>query len=263
MSLKNKKIVLCRRREQAREMVLLLHRKGAWPFVFPTFRLEPIELSKDDIEIFQNLKLFDWLVLGSKNGVNFFAGFLQMLEISIQELGQLSVGLVGKKTNVRCKSLFPNIPIDHQADNLQQLLNSISEADGNSQLKILNPTSRQSLENIKVDIPGNIELTRLPVYQSLPDHDHESGELDYVVTGDYDAVYFGAPSAFDYFLQVVGEAPLQNVPICVSGNTTAAHIQNAGYEVAVVPPKPDARYVIRALEEYFLNMKSTVHPKTN
>ncbi len=252
MGLENKKIVLCRRREQAREMVLALQRRKAWPVVFPTFTLEPVGLSSEEQHRLQSLREFGWLVTGSQNGVGFLAHYLSALDVKPDALRHVKIGCVGTKTAGRWETFFPGIPVDFTAGSLQDLLTGISEREKGQTAAVLNPTSRQSLENISPDIPANLTVQRVAIYQALPDETHEPAEVDFIRSGNYDAIYFGSPSAFDYFLQIAGREPLEKQPvICVPGSTTAGHLERHGLQAAVIPETPDMPAVLAALENYF------------
>jgi len=199
--------------------------------------------------------------LGSENGVCFFAALLRLLTIRQELLTGLYVGTVGKKTAAAWGKHFPKIPVRRQADSLQQLIIEIEREQAGESAAILNPTSRQSLQNIKVQIPAGISLTRLPIYETVPDRSHDAGEFGFIRSGEYDAIFFGSPSSFDYFLEIVGGTPhRKNVALCVSGKTTARHIESAGFRVHVIPARPEAESVIGALENYFDNKLSIKSP---
>ncbi len=244
--------MLCRRPEQAREMVLALQQAKAWPLVFSTFTLEPLGLSEEEQSAMDNLAAFDWLFLGSENGVQFFAHFLNVLGILAASLRNLKIGVVGGKTAKRWQKEFPAFPVHQRADNMQQLIDEVVRLEKGRKLTILNPTSRQSLQNIKVKIPVGVTLQRIPLYQTVKNSVLDPAELEFVRSGAYDAIYFSAPSAFDFFVELAGMEPLRKgAAICVAGKTTAGHIEEAGLAVDIVPEKPDAESVVRALESYF------------
>ncbi len=251
MSLQNKRIVLCRRPEQAREMVLALQHQKAWPIVFSTFSVQPLGLSIENSARIENLNNFSWLILGSSNGVGFFVNLLDILNVTFPVTAPPQVAVVGEKTAKAWKQFFPNAPVSMKADNLQSLLDTLSKAQPELSMAVLNLTSEQSLRNIRIDVPRNIDLVRVPIYETVPEYSHEDSELEFVRSADYDAIYFGSPSSFDYFHEIVGKVPLGKVAVCVSGGTTKAHIEKKGYTVQVVPDRPGTAELIRALERYF------------
>lgn len=256
MSLANKKIVICRRPGQASEMVNLLKEHSAEPFVFSTFNIKPINLSSGDASLLQNLRIFDWLVLGSSNGVAHFSRILDDLNISSWHLAILNVGVVGKKTAAAWTHHFPEFTVHKTANNLQTLLDEIADKNPNKKVSVINPTSRQSIHNIPLNIPANVSILRIPLYETTLKDDHDSSELGFIQWGHYDAIFFGSPSSFDFFIELVGRDPLEkDVAICIIGETTANHIRNAGFRVAVVPPLPDVGSILKSLENYFKGAK--------
>ncbi|GAB4374640.1 MAG: hypothetical protein Kow0042_19390 [Calditrichia bacterium] len=252
MSLRNKKILICRRAEQAREMVLELQKRKAWPIVFPTFRVEPIDLTGENRRKLENLQDYDWLILGSENGARFFFYLIQILKTPLDMVNRVPLAVVGRKTAARYREIFPNTPVQRQADSLQQLIEDIAYESEGRPVRILNPTSIQSLENIQVEVAPHMILDRVPIYQTLPLDSHDPKEIEFVKSGKYDAVFFGSPSAFDYFVKLVGSESLQKgAAICASGSTTASHIEKNGFPVKIIPSKPQTAHTVRALEQYF------------
>lgn len=260
MWLEGKKVVLCRRSEQAREMVSLLQRRKAWPFVFPTFFLEPLDPGPRGWNYLEHLSDFQWLVFGSPNGVRFFDNLLARTGGLTSSSAGSKIGAVGRKTVLCWQKQFPDIPVTRQAGRLQELLEIIEETSSGN-LRILNPTSQQSLENIAIQMPEHIEITRFPIYRAVRDTSHQQEEIEFVKSGNYDLIYFGSPSSFEFFRQLAGEKPLhRGVAICVSGRTTANYIQKAGFVTHVVPAKPEADEVVREMENYFSPASESVHP---
>ena len=252
LSLNNRKIILCRRYEQSGEIVLALQKKKASPIVFPTFRLEPVRVSDEDKKKLSQINTYDWIILGSENGVRFFNDVLKFLNISESHFESLSIGVVGTKAAKAWMRLYPEYSITKQANSLQELLTEIIESTDRKSVSIINPTSTQSLKNIVLDVPDEIELNRIPVYQTVLEDSHKSEEIEFIRSNAYDAVFFGSPSAFDYFVLLMGNQSLKNkMPICVSGKTTAKYIVSAGYPVDIIPEYPDTENVVKAIEEYF------------
>ena len=252
MSLINKKIVICRRPEQVSEMVNLLKNKGAKPFVFQTFELKTIDPKTNDIQEIQNLKIYDWLILGSENGVKYFSSLIKSQNIKPEEFKSVQIAVVGQKTKKTWNNLYPKKLTKICCNYLQELLNDLSNNYKNKKLKILNPTSIQSLDNIHVDLPTNINLKRIAIYQAVPFKDHPKFDLDFIRSGAYDVIFYGSPSSFDYFLHLAGKAPFKKEKIiCVPGKTTASHIQNKGFKVSIIPETPNPKDTIQAIESFY------------
>ncbi len=251
MPLKNRKVVLCRRREQAGELVKALQARGIWPLVFPTFMVEPLSLEGAQAEKIRRLEEYDWLVLGSENGVRFFYQFLRAEGTLTSGSRFPEIAVVGRKTAARWDGLFPVFPVRLRSHYLQDLLNRLADLREGQPLKVLNITSQQGLENIPLKVPVGLELHRVAVYRTVPNQTLDPAEIEFVRSGNYDVVYFGSPSSFDYFRQIVGDDPLQRVAIAVSGNTTRGHLERLGFRVDIVPDTPAAEDLVAALERHF------------
>lgn len=250
MSLFNKRIVICRRREQSREMVKALQEQKAWPVVFPTFEVNLLPPQVDILSELGDLSQFTWLVFGSENGVRFFRHWLEQMQWPA--IRERRIATVGRKTAAAWNKLFPGIPVSLQENYLQSVLGKLAASAGAQKITVLNPTSLQSLEKVKLQVPEAIDLWRLPVYSTEICQTNAPEEIEFVRSGQYDAVYFGSPTAFEYFLQIVGEAPLNGqVAMAVSGKTTAAFVEKKGYKVHILPASPNLEDLLKAMTEYF------------
>lgn len=255
MPLINKKIVICRRPEQAQALLKALRQRRAWPILLPTFRVEPLAVNEAAETLLLDMEQFQWLALGSENGVAFFRQIIDYLNLPVARLRRVNIALVGQKTAAKWQKLMPGIPVAQTEHYLQDVLNRISEQSAGEKVMVLNPTSRQSLQRLNLQVPPNVELVRVPIYQTVANRGLHAAELDFARSGAYDAIFFGSPTAFDYFRQLVGDAPLRRVAIAAIGNTTRAHIETRGFPVAVVPAVPDTIAMVAALEAYFKKPK--------
>ncbi len=251
MSLKNKKVVLCRRREQAGDIVRALQARGAWPLLFPTFAVEPFTPDPAELDKIRRLDAYDWLIFGSENGVQFFYQLMQSEGNSIFSGPFPEIAVVGRKTAARWEKLFPHFPVRLRANYLQQLLDRLANLPEDLPLRVLNITSQQGLENIALTVPEELDFHRVAIYRTVPNRALDAAEIEFVRSGNYEVVYFGSPSAFDYFRHIVGDEPLERVAIAVAGNTTRGHIERLGFRVAIVPDTPAAADLVGALERYF------------
>ncbi|GAB4330322.1 MAG: uroporphyrinogen-III synthase [Calditrichia bacterium] len=250
MSLFNKRIVICRRREQARELVKALQQRKAWPVVFPTFEVNLLPPQMDVLDELGDLSRFAWLVFGSENGVRFFRHWLEQMQWPA--IRERRVAMVGKKTAAAWNKLFPNIPVSLQENYLQAVLDKLAAFAGAQKIPVLNPTSLQSLEKVQLQVPQEIDLWRLPVYSTNRCETNAPEEIDFVRSGQYDTVYFGSPTSFEFFLDIVGAEPLKgHVAIAVSGKTTAAFIAEKGFKVDILPASPNQEDLLAAMEQYF------------
>jgi len=256
LSLKCKKILICRRPSQSEELLEALKARKAEGIIFPTFDVEPMELDLEKKQTFRKLTDFDWIILSSVNGVDYFFKNLQEMGVSKELINSFCFAVVGDKTARSIKDCIEKPNIKLRADNLNDLLKKIARERNQDLIRAIHFTSQESLKNISVHLPQNILLQRIPIYRTILFRHHTPEEIQFARSGQYDVIFFGSPSSFDYFIELVGTEPLTpKMGICVPGKTTKAFIEEKGFRVSIVPEQPKTGRIIEALEKYF-NEKS-------
>ena len=121
LPLANKTILITRAAGQSSKFTALLEQQGATVLEMPALEITaPSSWQELDREINQ-ITSFDWLILTSANGVNYFLERLKTLSKDIRTLAGIKIAVVGKKTAsiLQNYSLQPDfIPPDFVADSL-------------------------------------------------------------------------------------------------------------------------------------------------
>jgi len=254
-----KHILICRKAEDSVDLRKALEAKGFVCHFLPVFSVEKTDNRAEIEHTLQDLSRFQWLLLGSARAIPFLSDFLSEFKMRLTDFPRLRIGVVGKKTAHMFQKHFPKKDIQLIENKLQNLLDEISRQAGQEKISALNITSAQSLENISLTVPDNIYLTRLPIYQTLPNSQLSSSEIAKVRTQKWDAIFFGSPTAFDYFCELIGEDFLSKIAVtAVMGKTTEAHLRKKGKPVHIVPASPDAISVAEAFHQYFSENKKTI-----
>ncbi|MDJ0597968.1 MAG: uroporphyrinogen-III C-methyltransferase [Crocosphaera sp.] len=98
LPLAQKTVLITRAKEQSSQFSVLLQQQGANTIEMPALEiLPPSSWEQLDLAI-ETLASFDWLILTSANGVNFFFQRLQELGQDIRALGNIKIAVVGQKT---------------------------------------------------------------------------------------------------------------------------------------------------------------------
>lgn len=121
LPLKNQTILVTRAAEQSSKFTSLLQQQGATVIEMPALAITPPSSWQDLDQAIATLEQFDWLILTSANGVNYFCDRLITLGKDARSLAGIKIALVGKKTAavLRQKNLEPDfIPPDFVADSL-------------------------------------------------------------------------------------------------------------------------------------------------
>ncbi|MDJ0731583.1 MAG: uroporphyrinogen-III C-methyltransferase [Crocosphaera sp.] len=166
LPLAQKTVLITRAKEQSSQFSILLQQQGANTIEMPALEiLPPSSWEQLDLAI-EVLSSFDWLILTSANGVNFFFQRLQQLGKDIRVLGNIKIAVVGQKTASSLKQyhLTPDfIPPNFIAD---ELIDYFPE--GLSHQKILFPRVETGGREILVKELQKQEanIVEVPAYQS-------------------------------------------------------------------------------------------------
>ena len=121
LPLTGKTVLVTRAAEQSSKFTTLLQQQGATVLEMPALTITEPSSWHDLDNAIANLGSFDWLILTSANGVNYFLSRLKALGKDIRTLARIKIAVVGKKTAAVLQeyNLQPDfIPPDYVADSL-------------------------------------------------------------------------------------------------------------------------------------------------
>ena len=121
LPLANKTILVTRSVEQSSKFTKLLHQQGAKVIEMPALVITPPSSWSDLDRAIANLEQFQWLILTSANGVNYFFDRLSSLGYDARALSEVKIAVVGRKTAaiLQQRQLNPDfIPPNYVADSL-------------------------------------------------------------------------------------------------------------------------------------------------
>ena len=119
--LADKTILVTRAAEQSSKFTSLLQQQGATVVEMPALEITPPSSWTDLDQAIANIAQFQWLILTSANGVNYFFARLAALGYDARALGKIKIAVVGRKTAavLKTKQLNPDyIPPNYVADSL-------------------------------------------------------------------------------------------------------------------------------------------------
>lgn len=121
MPLANKTILVTRAAEQSSKFTTLLRQQGATVVEMPALTIAPPSDWTALDRAIANLSAFQWLILTSANGVNYFFDRLYHLGYDTRVLGQTKIAVVGRKSAgvLQARKLNPDfIPPNYVADSM-------------------------------------------------------------------------------------------------------------------------------------------------
>ncbi|MCL1469069.1 uroporphyrinogen-III C-methyltransferase [Argonema antarcticum] len=203
--LSGKTILVTRSVGQSEEFTNLLQQAGAMVIEMPTLEIGPPSSWESLDRAIANIQTFNWLILTSTNGVDYFFARLEAQEKDVRALAALKIAVVGKKTAQRLKQhcLNPDfIPPDFVADSLVE--NFPEQLEGQ---KILFPRVETGGREILVQelTAKGAMVIEVPAYQSQCPATVPALALDALQRKTVDAITFASSKTVQYFCQLIGE----------------------------------------------------------
>lgn len=121
LPLANKTVLVTRAASQSSKFTTLLEQQGAKVIEMPALAITPPSSWTDLDRAIANINQFQWLILTSANGVDYFCDRLNTLGYDARALAGIKIAVVGRKTAsvLQTKHLQPDfIPPDYIADSL-------------------------------------------------------------------------------------------------------------------------------------------------
>jgi uroporphyrinogen III methyltransferase/synthase len=203
LPLAGKTVLVTRAAEQSSQFTNLLQAKGAKVIEMPALEIMPPS-SWDKLDrAIDNLADFDWLILTSANGVEYFFDRLAHFARDTRALAGIKIAVVGKKTAsvLKQKGIVADfIPPDFVADSLVE--NFPEPLQGQ---KILFPRVETGGREVLVTelTASGAEVIEVPAYQSGCPQQINSEAWQAIETGQVDIVTFASSKTVKNFCQLV------------------------------------------------------------
>ncbi|MEA5533886.1 uroporphyrinogen-III C-methyltransferase [Crocosphaera sp. XPORK-15E] len=130
LPLKGKTVLITRAAEQSSQFSVMLQQQGATTIEMPALEILPPSNWEALDKAIQELYSFNWLILTSANGVQFFFERLKKLGKDSRALGGIKIAVVGKKTASFLQNhgltpdfIPPNFVADSLVENFPEILN--------------------------------------------------------------------------------------------------------------------------------------------
>ncbi len=228
--LAGKTILVTRAAGQSSQFSQLLQQVGADVLEMPALEIRPPSSWEPVDRAIAQLDSFDWLILTSTNGVDYFFQRLHHLGRSTEELTKLKIAVVGKKTAARLaeQSIEPDfIPPDYVAD---ALVSHFPDRDALPNLKILFPRVESGGREVLVNelTAQQAQVTEVPAYESGCPEAIAPDVLSALQQGSIDVVTFASSKTVRCFHQLLTRASHDNLLEDLAVVTTQFQIASIG-----------------------------------
>lgn len=252
MFLKNKIVLVTKKKETTEKYFLQLKNEGANIIFFPTIKVIPRLESSELKNVINHFTEFDYLIFTSSNAVKVFAEIIQSYSL---DLINIKVAAVGEKTSEECYSNGIKVDITPEEYSSKGLIKTFSKFELNTK-KIFIPSSSLSNGELKLgltELGADVDL--IHVYDVVSNNLSElTKEYEEIVNKQPDIYVFTSPSSFNNFIRLIKINDITNYfvnkIICTIGSTTEKAVESYGLSVHIVPKTYSLSGVSEAIIKY-------------
>ena len=260
MALDGITVVVTRAASQAAELTTALETYGAKVFVCPTIEIRELDNYERLDEALDHLYGYDWLILTSTNGVEFFLRRLIERGLKVEDLDELKVCAIGQRTAEKLHDTHVHVDLVPALATAEGVFSALAEfAGGNEHLRGLNIllpralVGRDYLPKALEDAGARVDV--VPTYQTVVPEDFDRGRLSAMLAGGGDCIAFTSPSTVKNLAKLfdtndLGKALPGVVSACI-GPVTAAAAVEYGLRVDIQPAQQTVQDLAKAIVEYY------------
>ena len=253
LPLRNKRIVVTRDKNQAKNFIKRIRDLGGIAVEFPVINIIETDKWEACDTAISDLGKYDWLIFTSVNSAYYFIDRVNKKKKRIHS----KIAVIGKKT---ADFLVKNdIEIDLMPDkfNAESLLNSFKNISLTGK-HVLLPVSNLSDDFLKNGLEKQgCFVDKIIVYHTLANNTLDGKQLRLEIkNGSISCLTFFSPSAFQYFVEILNNDIIhllaaQNIPIAAIGDTTARAIIKNGLQVQIKPEQSSEESMLDEIINFF------------
>ena len=247
-SLFGKKILNTRARVQASKLTRQLENLGAEVIEFPTIKITaPTDNFAALDKAIKNLRVHDWIIFTSTNGVEKFFERLKNFKFDARAIGTSKVAAIGSATAERLSNfgiIADLVPKEFRAESLIEEFKKISPK---NILIVRAEIARDILPNKLKNLGA--EVTVVPAYKTVSaveNFDEIKSQLD---AGQIDFVTFTSSSTVENFVKALGVESLSKTKTAAIGPITAQTLKNLGIDADIVAEKFTIDGLVKKISE--------------
>ncbi|MFC5529295.1 uroporphyrinogen-III C-methyltransferase [Cohnella yongneupensis] len=259
------RVLVTRARSQASELVAMLDDQGAETYEFPVIETrlpdspEGVQAIQRALEVADS---FDWVILTSVNGVDYFFRWLDREAVDIRRFHSAKFAAVGPKTaealahrGIRADLL----PESYQAEGLLDRLNGLVKP-GQKALLPRGDLARELLPKALKE--HGVEAVEIDVYETALAAPRDMWLAEMLASKEIHVITFTSSSTVVNLLEALKQigiadpvAALNGIDIVCIGPVTAKTAEQHGLRVAVMPQHATIDGMVTALVEHRRNKR--------
>lgn len=248
--LQGRRILVTRRREQARSLVEALSAEGATVLEVPLIAREPPDDPAPLDAALGRLESYDWLAFTSANAVEAVAerlarlGMTLPLEVRLASVGPATAAAIAARFHGRGADLQPDL--EYRAEGLVDAFRD-QELSGR---RVLLPVSNRARDTLVAGLRAQrAEVHAVIAYRTVSPPGSEE-RLAQALAEGIDLVTLTSPSAVEAFEASAGSRA-RGAPAAVIGPVTAEAARAAGLDVLVVAEPSTVEGLLASLARFF------------
>src|ERR1044071_7898039 len=258
--LEGRTVVVTRAASQADELSTLLESYGAKVIVCPTIEIRELENYERLDEALDHLYGYDWLILTSTNGVEFFTKRLLTRGLKIEDLDEIKVCAIGQRTANKLHDAHVHVDLVPSQSTAEGVFAALSEFAGGEEhisgLNILLPRALVGREHLpKALEEAGARVDVVPAYKTALPEDLDRGKLSAMLAGSGDCIAFTSPSTIKNLAKLFDTHDLGKVlpglAIAAIATAPAAPAVKYGLHVDIHPATFTSADLAHAIAEYF------------
>jgi uroporphyrinogen III methyltransferase/synthase len=255
-----RRVLVTRARSQASELVDLIDDMGGEAVEFPVIRLQPpsrpetiqaLDLALD------KLHEFDWVLLTSVNGVEYFFRRLREKGIDVRKMGKARIAAVGPKTAEALAErgiIADVLPAKYQGEGILEAI----QADLKAGQKVLLPTADLARDYLPAKLKElGLEVTEVDVYENVLTTEDGEEIIHLLQNQSIHIITFTSSSTVTNLLvalrQLGVEEPLsllQGVEIACIGPKTAETASQCGLPVTYLAEEATVASLVQSIAQH-------------
>lgn len=255
LPLQNKLFISTRPVRASDELRRLFSEAGATLLEFPLIEIKAATLSAEEKKLFSRLDQFQWLILTSPNGVEYFFEILKETTGNQKLPESLQIAVIGEKTRKTLKKYGYNPTFVNPGSTAEDFAESFAKqiAMENSKSNIVLPLGNLARTVIQEHLGKLAECTRINIYQTEMPEKVDKTIKEKIESNRYDMLIFTSPSGIENFLKIFSGLNVENIRLACIGETTANAARKKGILPLVVAQNSSSAGIVESILNHYIS----------